>query len=121
MEVELGEAFEEEEKLIPKEPITLKGSVWDSALILIIDLQSGDVGGSIYFDDGEDTYDLIIKGDIDLETYKFNGMCSGLWVSQPLDTSETITVTIDGQLNKDLNGAIGILTGEGGTVDWTAE
>ena len=48
-------------------------------------------------------------------------MCSGLWVSQPLDTSETITVTIDGQLNKDLNGAIGILTGEGGTVDWTAE
>lgn len=56
-----------------------------------------------------------------METYKFNCMCSGLWVCQPLDTPETIAVTIDGQLNKDLNGAIGILMGEGRTVDWTAE
>ena len=120
-EKEKAQVAEEEEKLIPDEPITLKGSVWDSALTLIIDLQSGDVGGSLYFDDGEDTYNLTIKGDIDLETYKFNGVCSGLWVSKPLDISEIITVTIDGQLNKDLNGASGTSTGNAGTDNWTAD
>jgi hypothetical protein len=72
---------EDEKTSIPDEPVTLKGSVWDSTLTLIIDLQTGKVGGSIYFDDGEDTVNLTIDGNIDLETYKIDGMCSGLWVS----------------------------------------
>ena len=112
--------LEEEDKLIPSGPITLKGSVWESALTLIIDLQTGEVGGSIYFSDGEDTYNLTIDGNIDLETYKIDGNCSGIWVSQALGTSETITVTIEGQLNEDFSGASGTSTGNAGTDNWTA-
>jgi hypothetical protein len=120
-ESEYAEESDEQDESIPKESISLEGEIWDgSELTLIINLTTGKVGGSIKFKDKENTYNGTISGNINSETYKINAICSGPWESKVLGKF-TITVTIKGQLNEDLDEAMGTSTNdEGETVNWIA-
>ena len=117
-ETELLEGFEDYPEII-----TLKGSIWEgSELILIIDMDTRDVEGSVTFKDSNNTYNgKITEGGIDLSTYEITADCCGLWEDKMYpDASGDKCIDIRGQLSKDYKMASGIAEVWTGPNEWIA-
>jgi len=115
---ELKEEFEDYPEII-----TLKGSIWEgSKLILIIDMDTRDVEGSVTFKDSNNTYNgKITEGGIDLSTYEITADCCGLWEDKMYpDVSGDKCIDIRGQLSKDYKMASGIAEVWTGPNEWIA-
>ena len=117
-EEELTEGFEDYPEII-----TLKGSIWEgSELILIIDMDTRDVEGSVTFKDSNNTYNgKITEGGIDLDTYEITADCCSLWEDKlHEDASGDKCIDIRGQLSKDYKMAFGIAEVWTGPNEWIA-
>ena len=118
-EAELEEGFEEEEKLLPKEPTTYCGIIWDSIDIsLVIDFKTQQVSGFLV-EEGNHYTDAKIVGTIDIETFKVNSTFSG--IMGYYDEEVLYSGTIDGAVSENLKTFNGtLLDNQGNGVDLTA-
>ena len=68
---------EEEENLIPNEPITYSGNIDGVPVILIVNFKTTEVTGSLSLS-GEDYIDAPINGKIDINTFEITSNYSGI-------------------------------------------
>ena len=77
-EAELLEGFEEEEKLIPNEPITYSGDVGGIDVVLIVNFKTKKVSGSINYSGDSGYVDATIDGEIiDIDNFEIKAKFSG--------------------------------------------
>jgi hypothetical protein len=107
-EWEEWEEAEEEENLIPNEPITYSTSIDGAKVILIVNFKTKEVKGSIS-KSGEDYVDATIKGEIiNINTFEITTNYSGIEGSPGVEF--TINGTITGKITEDLNIFNGVIT-----------
>ena len=116
-EADLREGLEEEEELIPNEPITYSGEFDGTAIIVIINFKTTEVSGSVSYDDGNYWMDAEIVGIINIENFEVNAAFDGMCGSKEAGIGETWRGSIDGTVTGDLktfNGTIIADDGAGG-------
>ncbi|MFC2145623.1 hypothetical protein ACFLQQ_04755 [Actinomycetota bacterium] len=122
-EAELGEGFEEEEKLIPNDPITYYGDVQGVDVILVINFKTTEVSGSVSLS-GDDYIDAAIDGVISIDTFEITSNFSGIMGSKEYGVSYPFNGTINGNISDDLKIFNGVLLddegGGGKFTGWTA-
>ena len=119
-EAELLEGFEEQEKLLPDEPITYNGDLEGVAVILIVDFKTTTVSGSLSLS-GDDYVEAAINGNIEIESFKIDATFSGIMGSKKYDMTYPFTGIINGTISEDISIFKGVLLddeGQGG--DFTA-
>jgi len=103
VEAEPEEGFEEEEKLIPDDPITYSGDALGLAVILVVNFKTKVVTGSINLS-GDDYVDATITdGKINIETFEITANFSGIMGSAEYDQVDTFSGIITGKVSEDLN------------------
>ena len=116
-EADLREGLEEEEELIPNEPITYSGEFDGTAIIVIINFKTTEVSGIVSYDDGNYWMDAEIVGIINIENFEVNAAFDGMCGSKEAGIGETWRGSIDGTVTGDLktfNGTIITDDGAGG-------
>ncbi len=102
-EAELLEGSEEEERLIPNEPITYSGDALGLAVVLVVNFKTKVVTGSISLS-GDDYVDATITdGKINIETFEITANFSGIMGSAEYDQVDTFNGIITGKVSEDLN------------------
>lgn len=116
-EAELLEGFEEEEKLIPDEPITYSGNALGLYVVLIVNFKTAEVTGSISLS-GDDYVDATItNGKIKIETFEITANFSGIMGSKKYGAEYPFDGIIAGKVSEDLSTFIGDIRddeGDGG-------
>ena len=110
-EAELSEGSEEEEKLIPDEPITYSGDALGLAVVLVVNFKTTVVTGSINLS-GDDYVDATITdGIINIDTFEITANFSGIMGSAEYGVDYPFNGTITGIISNDLS------TFDGGILD----
>lgn len=112
---------EEEERLIPDEPITYSGDLWDVGIDLIVDFKTKVVSGSLS-QSGDPYVNAKIDGTINIETFKVTTTFSGVVGAPEYGKEEPFNGTINGIISDDLSTFNGILLddeGESGEITLT--
>lgn len=118
-EIELLEGFEEEEKLIPDEPITYSGEYDGIAITLIVDFKTTAVSGSISL--GGDYYlDAAIDGTINIKDFIVTTTFSGIMGAKEAGREESWNGTINGEISDDLSTFNGEIFDDEGGGEFTA-
>jgi hypothetical protein len=117
-EAELEELiFEEEEKLIPDEPITYSGDALGLAVVLVVNFKTTEVTGSIILS-GDDYVDATITdGKINIDTFEITANFSGIMGSAEYGEDAPFNGTITGIISNDLSTFDGVILddeGDGG-------
>ena len=100
---ELSEGFEEEEELIPSEPMSYCGDALGLDVVLIVNFKTTEVSGSINLS-GDDYVDAAITdGKIDIETFEITANFSGIMGSKEYGEAYPFNGTIKGIISDDLN------------------
>ncbi|MFC2144712.1 hypothetical protein ACFLQQ_00095 [Actinomycetota bacterium] len=116
-EAEFEEGFEEEEKLIPKEPITYSGDALGLAVVLVVNFKTTVVTGSVNLS-GDDYIDATITdGIINIDTFEITSNFSGIMGSAEYGVEYPFNGTIIGIISNDLSTFDGVILddeGDGG-------
>ena len=119
-EAELREGLEEEEELIPNEPITYSGELDGVSIIIVIDFKTTEVSGTVNLS-GDYWADAEIVGIVNIENFKINAAFDGMCGSKEHGMGETFRGSIEGTVTGDLKTFIGtIIDNEGWGGEFTA-
>ena len=116
-QAEETELMEEEEELIPNEPVTYSGELDGVNIIIVINFKTTEVSGTVSYDDGNYWMDAEIVGIINIENFEVNSAFDGMCGSKEAGIGETWRGSIDGTVTGDLktfNGTIIADDGAGG-------
>ena len=106
------EAAPEEENLIPNEPITYSGNLYNAngtEVILIVNFKTTEVTGPISLDSVDDYIDATINGKIDIDTFEVTSNYYGIWRLKETDEEFPFNGTITGKITEDLSTFNGII------------
>ena len=119
-EAELREGLEEEEELIPNEPITYSGECDGVNIIIVIDFKTTKVSGTVSLG-GDYWADAEIVGIVNIENFEVNAAFDGMCGSKESGDSETFRGSIEGTVTGDLKAFTGnIIDNEGWGGEFTA-
>ena len=102
----------EEENLIPNEPITYTGNLYNAngtEVILIVNFKTTEVTGPISLDSVDDYIDATINGKIDIDTFEVTSNYYGIWRLKETDEEFPFNGTITGKITEDLSTFNGII------------
>ncbi len=111
-EAEETVVVDEKENLIPNEPITYSGNLYNAngtEVILIVNFKTTEVTGPISLDSVDDYIDATINGKIDIDTFEVTSNYSGIWRLKETDEEFPFNGTITGKITKDLSTFNGII------------
>lgn len=111
-EAEETAVAEEEENLIPNEPITYSGNLYNAngtEVILIVNFKTTEVTGPISLDSVDDYIDATINGKIDIDTFEVTSNYYGIWRLKETDEEFPFNGTITGKITDDLSTFNGII------------
>ncbi len=106
------EAAPEEENLIPNEPITYSGNLYNAngtEVILIVNFKTTEVTGPISLDSVDDYIDATINGKIDIDTFEVTSNYYGIWRLKETEEEFPFNGTITGKITEDLSTFNGII------------
>jgi hypothetical protein len=119
-EAELLEGFEEEEELIPDEPITYSGDALGLDVVLIVNFKTTTVTGSINLSGDPYVDATITDGEIDIDTFEIIANFSGVVGAAEYGEEEPFNGIITGIISEDYSTFKGvILDDEGGGGKFT--